>query len=117
MSNIVTQLTVRSASTAFSGLKDAKVDSELTRKLLLGVFEKKVPKFSSIRQSYSHESDSENVENDDDSRRKKLHASKGNARVESYHSAGNDNGEEEEDSEGKWGDEDSEEPKSLADSS
>ena len=46
-----------------------------------------------------------------------LNAKRGDAKVESYLSAENDNGEKEEDEKGKWEDEDLEEPKSPADSS
>ena len=64
-----------------------------------------------------HQSDSEKEENDCDSQRKKLSALEREAKVESYHSAENNDGEKEEDEKGKSNDEDSEEPKSLADSS
>ena len=49
-SKLVTQLTERSASTAFNGLEDVRVDLELTHKLVLGVFEKKASNLMSIRQ-------------------------------------------------------------------
>ena len=72
--------------TAFNGLEDMQVDSELTRKLLLGVFEKKVPKLMiSSRQSLYEQNDSEKEESDGDSQRKKLSSS-------SYHSAENADG-------------------------
>ena len=62
-SKLVTQLTERSASTAFDGLQDIHVDSELTRKLLLGVFERKVPKIST-RQTLYNQSSSGKEKND-----------------------------------------------------
>ena len=116
-SKLATQLTERSASTAFNGLQDVQVDSELTRKLLLGVFEKKVSKLMSSHHSLYRQSDSEKEDIDGDSQRKIISASKGDAKVESYHSAGNvDDGEKEAVEKGKEEeDEDSEEPKSIAD--
>ena len=68
VSKLITQLSERSQVTAFNGLEDVEVDSELTRQLLLGVFEKKVPKLMSSRQSQYNQSSSEKEDNDDSQR-------------------------------------------------
>ena len=73
-SKLVTELTERSASTAFVALDGIHVDNEVTRKLLLGIFEKKVPqekKLSARLEVYKEDFASDR---EDDSQREKLSA-------------------------------------------